>query len=75
MRNFFLIKHHPRGLTEVYQENPRQKRALPDTRTIVQCLSNVKCRILFWFFPLCRWRRTLYRLQIWSLHLETRHYM
>ena len=21
MRNFFLIKHHPRGLTEAYQEN------------------------------------------------------
>jgi hypothetical protein len=20
MRNFFLIKHHPRGLTEAYQE-------------------------------------------------------
>jgi len=24
MRNFFLIKHHPRGLTEAYQENSCQ---------------------------------------------------
>ena len=55
MRNFFLIKHYPRGLTEVYQENSRQKRNLPDTRTIVQSLSNVKCRVVFWFFPLRRW--------------------
>ncbi len=59
MRNFFLIKHHPRGLTEVYQENSRQKRHLPDTRTIGQSLSNVKCRVVFWFFPLRRGRRTL----------------
>ena len=59
MRNFFLIKHHPRGLTEVYQENSRQKRHLPDTRTIVQSLSNVKCRVVLWFFPLRRWRLTL----------------
>jgi hypothetical protein len=22
MKNFFLIKHHPRGLTKIYQENP-----------------------------------------------------
>ncbi len=56
MRNFFLIKHHPRGLTEVYQENSRQKRNLPDTRTIVQSLSNVQCRVVFWFFPLRRER-------------------
>jgi hypothetical protein len=34
MGNFFLIKHHTRSLTEVYQENLRQTRALPDTRTI-----------------------------------------
>jgi hypothetical protein len=27
MRNFFLIKHHTLGMTEGYQENPRQKRA------------------------------------------------
>jgi len=27
MRNFFLIKHHPRGLTEAYQENSRRTRA------------------------------------------------
>ena len=27
MRNFFLIKHHPRGLTEAYQENARRTRA------------------------------------------------
>ncbi len=59
MRNFFLIKHHLRGLTEVYQENSRQKRNLPDTRTIVPSLSNVKCRVVFWFFPLRRWRLTL----------------
>ena len=58
MRDFFLIKHHPQGLTEVYQENPHQKRNLPDTRTIVRSLSNVKCRVVFWFFPLRRWRRT-----------------
>src|SRR5882672_880705 len=56
MRNFFLVKHHPRGLTKVYQENSRQKRHLPDTRTIVQSLSNVQCRVVFWFFPLRRWR-------------------
>ena len=58
MRDFFLIKYHPLGLTEVYQEHPRQKRDLPDTRTIVQCLSNVKYRVVFWFFPLRRWCRT-----------------
>jgi hypothetical protein len=57
MRNFFLIKHHPRGLKEVYQENSRPKRNLPDTRTIVQSLPNVKCRVVFWFFPLRRWCR------------------
>jgi hypothetical protein len=34
MRNFFLIKHHLPGLLGVYQENPRQKRDLPDTRTV-----------------------------------------
>jgi hypothetical protein len=34
MRNFFLIKHHLQGLLGVYQENPRQKRDLPDTRTV-----------------------------------------
>ena len=61
MRKFFLIKHPPRGLTEVYQENPRQKCDLPDTRTIVQSLSNVQSRVVFWFFPLYRWRRTLSR--------------
>jgi hypothetical protein len=33
MWNFFLIKHHPRGLLGLDQENPRQKRDLPDTRT------------------------------------------
>src|SRR5713101_5681736 len=60
MRHFFLIKHHPRGLAEVYQENRRQTRDLPDTRTIVHSLSNVKCRGVVWFFPLRRWRRTLY---------------
>ena len=49
MRDFFLIKHHPQELTEVYQENPHQKRNLPDTRTIVRSLSNVKCRVVFWF--------------------------
>src|SRR5262249_52767899 len=27
MRDFFLIKHHPRGLTEAYQENSRRTRA------------------------------------------------
>jgi len=27
MRNFFLIKHHPWGLTEAYQENSRRTRA------------------------------------------------
>ena len=27
MRNFFLIKHHPRGLTEAYQENSCRTRA------------------------------------------------
>jgi hypothetical protein len=27
MRDFFLIKHHPRGLTEAYQENARRTRA------------------------------------------------
>src|SRR5262245_31703965 len=27
MRIFFLIKHHPRGLTEAYQENSRRTRA------------------------------------------------
>src|SRR6266511_2137156 len=59
MRNFFLIKYHPRGLPGVYQENSRQKCNLPDTRTIVPSLSNVKCRVVFWFFPLRRWRRTL----------------
>src|SRR5712691_8597110 len=32
----------------------------PDTRTIVHSLSNVKCRGVVWFFPLRRWRRTLY---------------
>ena len=61
MRDFFLIRHDPQGLTEVYQENARQKRNLPDTRTIVQSLSNVKCRVVFWFFPLRRWRLTLSR--------------
>ena len=34
MRNFFLIKHPQQGLLGVYQENPRQKRDLPDTRTV-----------------------------------------
>jgi len=34
MRNFFLIKHHLQGLLGVYQENLRQKRDLPDTRTV-----------------------------------------
>ena len=33
MRNFFLIKHHPRGLTEAYQENscrtPAPRHTLP----------------------------------------------
>ena len=52
MRNFCLMKHHPRGLMEMYQENPYQKRDLPDTRTLVQSLSDVQCRIAFWFFPL-----------------------
>jgi hypothetical protein len=33
MRDFFLIKHHPRGLTEAYQENSRPGHVLPDTRT------------------------------------------
>jgi hypothetical protein len=42
MRHFFLIKHHPRGLTEVYQENSRRTHAPPDTRTIVQSLLHVK---------------------------------
>ena len=27
MRDFFLIQHHPRGLTEAYQENSRRTRA------------------------------------------------
>jgi hypothetical protein len=27
MRNFFLIKHHPRGLPEAYQENSRRTHA------------------------------------------------
>jgi hypothetical protein len=27
MRNFFLIKHYPQGLTEAYQENSRRTRA------------------------------------------------
>ena len=27
MRDFSLIKHHPRGLTEAYQENSRRTRA------------------------------------------------
>jgi len=70
MRNFFLIKHHPRGLTEVYQENPRQKRHLSGTRTIVQSLSNVKCRVVFWFFPLRRWRLTKSVLSIVSLMMD-----
>jgi hypothetical protein len=33
MRNFFLIKHHPRGLTEAYQKNscrtPAPRHTLP----------------------------------------------
>jgi len=45
MRNFFLIKPHSWGLAEVYQENPRQKHDLLDTRTIVQSLSNVQCGV------------------------------
>jgi hypothetical protein len=61
MRNFFLIKHPPRGLMEVYQENFCQKRDLPDTRTIVQSLSHVQWQGVFWFFPLRRWRPTLSR--------------
>ena len=60
MRNFFLIKHHPRGLKEVYEKNLHQKCDLPDTRTIVQTLSNVKCRVVFWFFPLHCWSLTTY---------------
>ena len=59
MRNFFLIKHHSRGLMEVYQENARQQRHLPDTCTLVPSLSNVQCWVVLWFFPLRRWRRTL----------------
>ena len=47
------------GLTEVYQENPRQRRDLPGTRTLVQSLSNIQCRGVFWFLPLCRWRLTI----------------
>ena len=53
---FFPDKIPQRGLTEVYQENPRQQRDLPGTRTLVQSLSNIPCRVVFWFFPLCRWR-------------------
>jgi len=34
MRNFFLIKYHLQGLLGGYQENPHQKRDLPDTRTV-----------------------------------------
>ncbi len=63
MRGFFLIKHHPRGLNEVYEENPHQKCDLPDTRTIVPTLSNVKCRVVFWFCPLHCWRLTIARLR------------
>jgi hypothetical protein len=33
MRNFFLIKHHPRGLPEAYQENSRRTRAPRHTLT------------------------------------------
>src|SRR5215475_10328212 len=55
----FLPEKTPqRGLTEVYQENPRQKRDLPGTRTLVQSLSNIPCRGVYWFCPLCRWRLT-----------------
>jgi hypothetical protein len=64
MRNFFLTKHHPGVLMEGYQENPRQKRDIPDTCTIVQSLSTIKCRVVLWFFPLRRWRlpvRLLFR--------------
>ncbi len=59
MRNFFLIKHHTLGLKEVYEENPHQKCDIPNTRTIVQSLSNVKYRVVFWFFPLHCWRLTI----------------
>ena len=31
---------------EIRQENARRKLDLPDTRTIVQSLSNVKCRVI-----------------------------
>ena len=60
MRDFFLIKHHP-WVDGSLSENSHQKRYLLDINTIVQSLSNVKCRVIFWFFPLRCWHLTLSR--------------
>src|SRR5437899_12962110 len=55
---FFPDKTSQPDLAEVYQENLYRKRDLPATRTIVQSLSDVKHRVVFWFFLPRLWRRT-----------------